>query len=193
MSCNYRRAGCCSLVHGRKPSWYLVCAFTFVRFLNFRSTCVRNKKRIFQPMKLSSKPWSFVLCRGFWLFYIKAPQIYKLVDDGEFERATMLLMAIFHIMEDSIKKDKISPCPFYPNQCKSIQGKYCISNPLWAPISNSSGCVMAYAAFTLCAHKKGVSPFTLQETAYFNWLSRGRPNGDDWRDWFQAEQEVSEV
>ncbi|MCX5786083.1 MAG: hypothetical protein NTX59_10370 [Elusimicrobia bacterium] len=119
-------------------------------------------------------------------------QIYSLADDKEFERTTMLLKAIFHIMEDSIKNDRISPCPFYPNQCKSTQGKYCLSNPLWAPISNSAGCVMAYAAFTLCAHKKGLSPFTLQETAYFNWLSRCNPTGDDWTDWFHAEQELSE-
>ncbi|MBX3306226.1 MAG: tyrosinase family protein, partial [Nitrospira sp.] len=35
---------------------------------------------------------------------------------------------------------------------------------------------------------KGTSLSSIREAAYFHWLNRGRPVGDDWADWFWAEQ-----
>jgi hypothetical protein len=30
----------------------------------------------------------------------------------------------------------------------------------------------------------------VEKAAYYRWLNRGRPTGDDWTDWLQAEREL---
>jgi hypothetical protein len=45
---------------------------------------------------------------------------------------------------------------------------------------------------TRIEYVKGFLRLMLQEEfAYFRWIDRGRPAGDDWADWFAAEKEVS--
>ena len=31
---------------------------------------------------------------------------------------------------------------------------------------------------------------TVNLGAYFSWLDRGKPHGDDWADWFAAEKDI---
>jgi hypothetical protein len=32
----------------------------------------------------------------------------------------------------------------------------------------------------------------IEKAAYFNWERRGRPHGDSWYDWLEAEKEIKE-
>lgn len=80
-------------------------------------------------------------------------------EDPDYMRACLLLMTIYHIVETALCKPQIGVCPYYPIQCKAEKkGAYCTENPLWAPTIDGHGCIMAYAAQTLCASGKGPRP-----------------------------------
>ncbi|MBN1868876.1 DUF2934 domain-containing protein [Candidatus Sumerlaeota bacterium] len=44
-----------------------------------------------------------------------------------------------------------------------------------------------------CAASGGATPEGLQEAAYYRWLERGCPQGDDHSDWFEAEKRIRET
>ncbi len=54
----------------------------------------------------------------------------------------------------------------------------------WAPDYN---CLVATR---LGVVRQGLFQFLRQEAAYFRWQDRGAPQGDDWNDWFWAEQNI---
>ena len=43
------------------------------------------------------------------------------------------------------------------------------------------------------SESEAISPETVQMAAYYHWEKRGKPIGDEWYDWLEAEKEIKEL